>query len=137
MDKVTLNGSAMKINTETQVFDMRNISNRRFLFNPKTKTLILGEVEHGRKLVSTHFQDHSLLGGKESFNDFVSGWVGNGNGYENGVIHFTPPLPPVSSVIYNIGFPAIEMFRKNGATGKTVLRGFWKKWEMPLGEALD
>ena len=79
----------MKLDATVQAFDMQDISNRRFMFNPKTGILILGQ-QYGktRGLPGSHAEDLARAGIRNGFDDFVRGWVGTGKSYPAGVIHF-------------------------------------------------
>ena len=41
-EKITITKEIMRIDTRRQTIDMRQINNRRFLYNPKTAVLVLG-----------------------------------------------------------------------------------------------
>ena len=58
---------------------MQDISNRRFMYNPKTGILVLGQ-QYGktRGLPGSHTDDLAQAGIKNGFDDFVRGWVGTG-----------------------------------------------------------
>ena len=47
--------------------------NRRFMFNPKTATLILGYQYRNGELVSSHADEYASAGTGELFDDFVRG----------------------------------------------------------------
>ena len=51
----------MKLDVTVQAFDMQDISNRRFLYNPKTGILVLGQ-QYGktRGLPGSHADDLAL-----------------------------------------------------------------------------
>ncbi len=82
----------MKLDVAVQAFDMQDISNRRFMYNPKTGILVLGQ-QYGktRGLPGSHTDDLAQAGIKNGFDDFVRGWVGTGKNYPAGIIHFAPP----------------------------------------------
>ena len=70
---IPITDSIMHIDTSRDNFNMPEIENRRFMFNPKTSTLILGYQHKGGKLLSSHANEHGKAGTGESFDDFVRG----------------------------------------------------------------
>lgn len=126
--------SLMRIDTTLYRFDMQKIQNRRFMFNPQTGTLILG-YQYSGKLKSSHAEELSAADVKEPFDNFVRGWIGtDSKKYINGIIHFAPNISGENIDMFNKGFDTLEMFRRNGANGKTVIRGFGKVWERPFSD---
>jgi DNA-binding cell septation regulator SpoVG/16S rRNA G966 N2-methylase RsmD len=136
--KIPITGDVMRIDTAKQSFDMQEIENRRFMFNPQTGTLILGKQYplSNKELMSSHSEEHYEARTNEPFDSFVQGWVGTGARYESGVIHFTPPLSKKPHAV-DKGFSVIEMFVRNGADENTIARGFPGEWEQPLSNILD
>lgn len=128
--------SIMRIETDSCFFDIHKIKNRRFMFNPHTKTLILGYQYNGRKLISSHAEEHAAANTNEAYDDFIRGWIGTGGKYKNGVIHFSPGIPSTIPEMFNNGFDTLEMFAKNGANKDTVIRAFGEVWEQPLSELI-
>lgn len=63
----------MKLDVAVQAFDMQDISNRRFMYNPKTGILILGQ-QYGkiRGLPGSHAEDLAQAGIKNGFDDFCA-----------------------------------------------------------------
>ena len=122
----------MLINTEQQSFDMQDILNRRFIFNPQSGTLILGRQYFGNQIISSHAEEHGRMNTGELFDDFLRGWIGTGGRFESGVIHFSPPIPQSNPEAFDMGYIALEMFARNGASDNTVIRGFPGDWEQPL-----
>ena len=55
----------MKLDVTVQAFDMQDISNRRFLYNPKTGILVLGQ-QYGktRGLPGSHADDLAQAGSR-------------------------------------------------------------------------
>jgi len=106
------------------------------MFNPHTETLILGYPYKGRKLVSSHAEEHAAADTGEAFDDFIRGWIGTGGKYKNGVIHFAPGIPSTIPEMFDKGFDTLEMFAKNGANKDTVIRAFGEVWEQPLSELI-
>jgi hypothetical protein len=85
-----------------------------------------------------HFEsEHARLAPNESFDDFVRGWVGVGNAYLEGVIHFTPPIQAGYDRTVNKAFLTLEMFAFNGANADTVIRGFPGEWEQSLSNLIN
>ena len=62
----------MKLDVAVQAFDMQDISNRRFMYNPKTGILVLGQ-QYGkiRGLPGSHADDLAQAGIRSGFDDFV------------------------------------------------------------------
>lgn len=85
----------MKLDVAVQAFDMQDISNRRFMYNPKTGILILGQ-QYGkiRGLPGSHAEDLAQAGIKNGFDDFVRGWVGTGKNYPAGSFILPPMWTP-------------------------------------------
>ena len=127
----------MRIDTAQSSFDMQEIQNRRFMFNPQTGTLILGRQYSGNQIVSSHAEEHGRMDAGEPFDDFVRGWIGTGRSYTNGVIHFAPPIPKEHPEIFDKGYSTLEMFAQNGTDSNTVIRGFPGAWEQPLSSIID
>ena len=127
----------MKLDVAVQAFDMQDISNRRFMYNPKTGILILGQ-QYGkiRGLPGSHAEDLAQAGIKNGFDDFVRGWVGTGKNYPAGIIHFAPNVDAQNISLFNRAFDTLEMFQRNGALPDTVVRGFGRQWEQTLSEVL-
>jgi hypothetical protein len=125
------------IDTKRQSFDMQKIANRRFMFNPKTGTLILGKQYKSGKLISSHAVEHGRAETGEPFDDFIRGWVGTGGQFDNGIIHIAPPIPKDHALMFGKGFSTLEMFARNGANGDTVIRGFPYAWKQPLSNLIN
>jgi hypothetical protein len=125
------------IDTARQSFDMQEIENRRFMFSPRTGTLIIGEQYPRNTLMSSHAEEHERAETDEPFDDFICGWVGTGGRFESGVIHFAPPIPKGYPQMFENGFSTLEMFAQNGANIDTVIRGFPGAWEQPLSNLIN
>ena len=80
----------MRIDTNSFSFDMQQIENRRFMFNPQTGTLILGYQYSRQQIKSSHAAEHADANIDEVFDSFIRGWIGTGKEYQNGIIHFSP-----------------------------------------------
>ena len=70
------------------------------------------------------------------FDDFIRGWIGVGNGYDNGIIHFAPNVISDNIPMFDKAFDFIETALENGFSKETCLRGFGNKWEQKISEAL-
>ncbi|MBQ9680605.1 MAG: hypothetical protein IJV48_07985 [Ruminococcus sp.] len=126
------------INTKNQTFNMQEIDNRRFMFNPKTGILLLGsQLPPSRKIRGSHAEDLSNAGIYCGYDDYVRGWVGVGKDYPHGVIHFAPNVDDRNTELYNRAFDTLEMFAQNGAEAETVVRALGKRWEQPLFSILS
>ncbi len=129
---VYLTDDIMLIDTKTQKFDMLDIKNRRFMYNAKTGTLILGceGTAKNNNLVSSHADEYAISKAAEPFDSFVRGWIGKGGKYPQGVIHFAPSIPKDAPIEdFNAAFDTLKMFSRNKAAKRTVVRGFGKEWE--------
>ena len=89
---IPITDSIMRIDTSRDNFNMQDIENRRFMFSPKTATLILGYQYRNGELVSSHADEYASTGISEPFDDFVRGWIGTSKEYTDGVIHFAPSV---------------------------------------------
>lgn len=134
---VSIERRLMKLNVKIHRFDMQEIENRRFMYNPKSGVLILG-YQYGKTkgLPGSHADDFALACIKQNYDDFVRGWVGTGRHYPDGVIHFAPNIDSRNIPLFEKGFDTLEMFGSNGARDKTVVRAFGNKWEQPLSSIL-
>ena len=131
-----ISNGLMLIDTSRTDFDMQAIQNRRFMFSPQTGELILGRQYRGNALVKSHAEEHGESGAKAPFDSFLRGWVGTGKDYKDGVIHFAPAIDARNPEQFDHAFSTVEMFARNGANGKTVIRGFGDVWEQPLSELI-
>lgn len=122
----------MLIDTGRMAFDMRQVQNRRFMYQPQTGTLILGYQYKGGGVVSSHADEHDKSGATEPYDSFIRGWIGTGRQYPNGVIHFAPAIPPDNAAAFDKAFSVLQMFSENGANENTVVRGFGSVWEQPI-----
>lgn len=133
--KITITKEIMRIDTRRQTIDMRQIDNRRFLYNPKTAVLVLGR-QYGRTkgLPASHAEELVGAGITKDFDDFVRGWIGASRSYPDGIIHFAPCIDERNIKLFDRAFDTLEMFRENGALAGTVIRGFRNRWEQPLSD---
>jgi hypothetical protein len=120
--------------------DLSRVDNRRFMLNPKTGTLILGDEKygHGADLVAgSHSEEFFDSGVKENFDDFIRGWIGyTARGrYKNGIIHFAPSI---SAENFDNGFDAIQFLRaQDGINERTLVRGFGTIGEETIKDLFD
>ena len=126
----------MRIDTGQTAFDMQQIENRRFMYQPQTGTLILGYQYKGNHLASSHADEHFKSGAAEPFDSFIRGWIGSGKSYPHGIIHFAPNIPADNVQVFDRAYSTLQMFRDNGAAGNTVIRGFGASWEQPLNQII-
>jgi inorganic pyrophosphatase-like protein/conjugative element/phage-associated large polyvalent protein/RadC-like JAB domain-containing protein len=120
-------------------FDLHDIGNRRFMFNPKTHELVLGAEGVTRRLTfASHAEEHEASGAKGQYDDFVKGWIGTSKKeYPHGVIHFSPGVSPK---LFNENadyaddiLRTLELFARNGGTKKTVIRNGLVPGDQPWG----
>ena len=138
MGEINLTHKEIRINTKNDSFDMQEIQNRRFMFNPKTGSMIIGRQYFSEGIESSHAEEHGRLSKEEPYDDFIRGWVGGaGSQYKSGVIHFAPPIEKNNIEMYNKSFSTLEIFAKNGALTETIIRGFPVEWEQPLKNIIN
>ena len=125
-----------RIDTRSGTFNMQDIENRRFMYQPQTGTLILGRQYHRSGMYGSHAEDHGDSGAAEPFDSFIRGWIGTGKEYPHGIIHFAPNIDSHFAEQFDKGFSTLEMFAENGAGADTVIRGFGDAWEQPLSNLL-
>ena len=126
----------MRIDTRRDTFNMSEIENRRFMYQPQTGTLILGRQYHKSDMYGSHAEEHADSGASEPYDSFIRGWIGTGKQYKHGVIHFSPSIDSRYPQQFDKGFSTLEMFAENGAVSDTVIRGFGDVWEQPLSNLL-
>ncbi len=131
-ETLPITANVMRIDTARQRIDIRQIDNRRFMYNPKTGILVLGRQYADGKLHSDHAAELAEAGITKGYDDFIRGWVGAGGAYPNGVIHFAPPVNALNMEMFNRAFDTLKMFAGFGAVPETVVRGFGRSWEQPL-----
>jgi len=129
---------AIVVNLKLNQVDLTNVGNRRFMYNPKTCTLLLGgeDVEKGsHEMVSSHAEEFHQAGIKEDYDDFVRGWIGyNSRQYRHGIIHFAPNICKAS---FNQGFDTLSAFASQlHIDGKTKVLNFVKYGEQLMGDLL-
>ena len=130
--KLSIKNDVMLIDTKRQIIDMLDITNRRFMYHPKSGELILG-VQYKDEIWSTsHAGEHGDSGSRQPFDEFVRGWVGCSGVYNNGIIHFAPPIHTEFINQFEDGYSTIKMFLNNGANGETKIRGFGTQSEFKI-----
>lgn len=77
----------MVINVKWEIIDILQITNRRFMCNPQTGTLILGDEIYGKSICSSHAQEFYASKAEGRFDDYLRGWIGVSKGYPHGIIH--------------------------------------------------
>ena len=116
----------MTVNVKREIIDILQIANRRFMYNPPTGILILGDEMYGKSICSSHSQ--------EFCDDYLRVWIGVSKNYPRGIIHFAPV---VSMEQFDRGFDTLQMFTKlEGINGDTVIRGFCGLPEKKMGDLL-
>lgn len=112
----------MVINVKWEIINILQITNRRFMYNPQTGILILGDEIYGKTICSSHSQEFYASKAEGCFDDYLRGWIGVSKNYPQGIIHFAPA---VSMNQFDRGFDTLQMFtRLEGINGDTVVRGF-------------
>lgn len=117
--------------SERDGFSVRGINNRRFMYNHRTYEILFGGSDIG---ISSHAEEWHDSGAKGQYDDCVRGWIGWGGRYRNGVIHFAPPI---TSGEFDAGYDALQMFKRHGATGKTMVRNFMGMGEKMVDDILN
>lgn len=82
--------SLMVVNVRLEIIDALRITNRRFMYDPQTGILLLGDETYGKSIRSSHAQEFhdSQAGG--CFDDYLRGWIGTSRQYPRGIVHFAP-----------------------------------------------
>ncbi|MCC2255688.1 hypothetical protein LKD70_14935 [Ruminococcus sp. CLA-AA-H200] len=125
----------MKLDTQKEYINIQEIENRRFMYSPKEKALILGvQYPNDAPLISSHAEELADAGITNNYDSYVRGWVGTGKEYPAGVIHFAPNVVPQNASLMERAFDTIEMFKDNGALPDTVIRGFGRTWERKFSD---
>ena len=122
------------VHTDHENFDMKKIKKRRFMYNPKSGTLIIGQ---DTEIAKSHAEEYGTTATTEPIDYFVRGWIGNGKGYPHGVIHFAPNIPKECAWLYEKGSDTLDMFKENGATKDCLIRGFGRVWEQPMKDIIS
>ncbi|WP_347037657.1 MULTISPECIES: hypothetical protein [Bacteroidaceae] len=124
----------MVIDVKREIIDILQITNRRFMYNPQTGTLILGDEMYGKSICSSHAQEFYASKAEGRFDDYLRGWIGVSKSYPHGIVHFASA---VSMEQFDCGFDALQMFaRLEGVNGDTIVRGFCTMPEQRMGDLL-
>ena len=124
----------MTINVKTEIINILQIENRRFMYNPHIGILILGDEIYGESILSSHSQEfyQSKAGG--CFDDYLRGWIGTSIIYPHGIIHFSPAIGKTQ---FDRGVDTLQMFTNlRGVSHNTIVRGFCNLPEEKIGELL-
>lgn len=126
--------SLMVVDVRREIIDVLRITNRRFMYDPRTGILLLGDEIYGRSIRSSHAQEFHESKAEGSFDDYLRGWLGTSRQYPRGIVHFAPA---VSMEQFDRGFDTLQMFaRLEGINGDTIVRGFCSLPETRLGRIL-
>lgn len=71
----------MVINIKQEIIDILQITNRRFMYNPKIGSLILGDEVYGKNICSSHSQEFYVSKADGHFDDYCVG----GLEYQKGI----------------------------------------------------
>ena len=124
----------MVIDVKREIIDILQITNRRFMYNPQTGTLILGDEMYGKSICSSHAQELHASQAEGRFDDYLRGWIGVSKSYPHGIVHFAPA---VSMEQFDCGLDALQMFaRLEGVNEDTIVRGFCTMPEQRMGDLL-
>ncbi len=127
----------MVLNTKQECFQMRHIRNRRFMYDPKSQTLVLGkQYRQSKKVISSHAEELAAAGFTAGYDGFVRGWIGTGKQDPSGVIHFAPHILTENLALFDRAYDTLLMFAENGAAAQTCVRGFSRQWEQPMSNIL-
>jgi hypothetical protein len=113
-------------------FSLPEVSNRRFMFSPRTKKFVIGSVDGGSGAGSHAAEYYAATGSNHAFDSHIRGWLGWGGSYRNGIIHFAPPIMPDDVLRLDQGMECLKLLATMGANGKTMVRGFPGAWEQKL-----
>ena len=116
------------LDTNWERFDLAEIDCRRFLYNPRTGTLVFGkETEYSLNAPESHAEEfyQARVPGGERFDEFARGWI-LGGGPEC-CIDFHGLIGPMTEERFNRNFSTLEMFRANGAGAEAIVKNFGTK----------
>ena len=84
--------SLMVIDVRREIIDVLRVTNRRFMYDPQTGILLLGDETCGKSIRSSHAQEfhESKAGG--CFDDYLCGWISTSKQYPRGIVHFAPAV---------------------------------------------
>jgi len=133
-EELNVSPNPIVINTKTmKISNIQKIGNRRFMYNPKLSILILGIDLNKKKFQGSHSEEFYDLNAPGNIDDYIKGWVGLGNSYKNGIIHFAPPITPEN---ISEGFDTIYMFLNQGMNYNTIIRNMGKIGEQPISNVI-
>lgn len=135
---IMVQSGSMVANLKLEQVDLQNVNNRRFMFNPNTGTLLLGDEdkERSRKgFDSSHAEEFHDAGINENFDEFVRGWIGfGGRQYHHGIIHFAPAI---CEATFDKGFNTLIAFAAQlRICEKTKIRNFVQYGEQLMGNLI-
>ena len=81
----------MVINVKWEIIDILQITNRRFMYNPQTGTLILGDEIYGKTICSSHSQEFHASRAEGCFDDYLRGWIAHRKATLTGLSILPPP----------------------------------------------
>lgn len=119
-------------------FPFNDLGNRRFMYNPDRDSAIIGWRDYRRNgTIGSHAEEfHTATGSNRGYDDFyIRGWVGKGNNFPHGIIHFAPPLPTrwlADPERFDDVHKCIDYFLRSGATPATTVRGYGDTLEQPI-----
>jgi len=139
MKKVDLKNTLLCVNLNKEHLDFTQIKNRRFMYHADG-WLILGVEDvlsrKGAKLLKSHAEEYheatGICDSLPSFDSFIRGWIGVGDSYKDGIIHFAPHIPSCNIEMFENAFSFIEATLQNGFTKNAILRGFPGAWEQSI-----
>ena len=65
----------MVIDVKKEIIDIFQITNRRFMYDTQTGTLILGDEMYGKNICSSHAQEFHASKADGRFDDYLRGWL--------------------------------------------------------------
>ena len=71
MKRIDITNGIMRIDTNTETFDIQKIQNRRFMYNPQTGTLILGIQTQCNDFFYKKVTEYRRIGIRSNFNEFI------------------------------------------------------------------
>lgn len=81
----------MVINVKWEIIDILQITNRRFMYNPQTGTLILGDEIYGKSICSSHSQEFHASRAEGCFDDYCAGGLAHRKATLTGLSILPPP----------------------------------------------
>lgn len=121
-------------------FSLKSVKNRRFMFQPSTRVLVLGGNDIGTSSHSTDFADAHAPGN-------FGGWIGTGGRYKAGIVHFAPGFSVATAHAYaavrhvvdrgdddaaDDFIKTLEFFVSHGGSKQTAVRGLMLDADTPF-----